>query len=69
MSKLAAAGVGIVLISSEVEELLELSHRILVMRAGRIVAEFTREQASEEAVMRAALGATPMPVTRTGQDE
>jgi ABC-type sugar transport system ATPase subunit len=69
MSKLAAAGVGIVLISSEVEELLELANRILVMRAGRLVAEFTREQASEEAVMRAALGATPMPVSRTGQDE
>ena len=38
--RLAAAGVGIIVISSEVKELLMLSHRVLVMRDGAVVAEF-----------------------------
>ena len=37
---LAAQGLGVLLISSELEEVLGLAHRVLVVRAGRIVAEF-----------------------------
>ena len=51
---LARGGMGIVFVSSEIEEVLELSHRVLVMRAGRIVREFEGDQISEEPVMSAA---------------
>ena len=40
-------GVGVLLVSSELDEMLALSDRILVMYEGRIVAEFTRGQATE----------------------
>jgi ABC-type sugar transport system ATPase subunit len=55
---LAAKGLGVLLISSELEEVLGLAHRVLVIRAGRIVAELAGEQADEETVMRAAFGET-----------
>jgi simple sugar transport system ATP-binding protein len=43
-------GAGVLLVSSELDEILTLSDRILVMYAGRIVAEFARGQASEQAL-------------------
>jgi ABC-type sugar transport system ATPase subunit len=55
--RLAAGGVGIIVISSEVKELLMLSHRILVMRDGGVVAEFATAQASEDQILLAATGA------------
>jgi ABC-type sugar transport system ATPase subunit len=54
---LAAAGAAVLLISSDLQEILGLSDRVLVMRAGRVVAEFDRAAATEEAVIAAALGA------------
>jgi ABC-type sugar transport system ATPase subunit len=51
---LAAEGIGVLMISSEHEEVLGLAHRVLVMRNGRIVAEFTQETMSEDAVLHAA---------------
>ena len=54
--RLAAQGLGVLLISSEIEEVLGLAHRVLVVRNGQIVAEFGGDQASEEKVMRAAFG-------------
>jgi simple sugar transport system ATP-binding protein/ribose transport system ATP-binding protein len=54
ITELAAQGVAILLISSELEEVLGLSHRVLVMRLGSIVAEFDGETATDDAVMRAA---------------
>ncbi len=54
---LAAAGVGIIVISSEVKELLMLTHRVLVMRDHRIVAEFETAHASEDQILLAATGA------------
>jgi D-xylose transport system ATP-binding protein len=51
---LARAGLAIVLVSSELPEVLGLSDRVLVMRHGRVTGEFTREQATPEAVMRCA---------------
>jgi ribose transport system ATP-binding protein len=49
-------GISIVLITSEMEELLALSDRILVMHRGRIAAELPRSEASKERVMAAAMG-------------
>ncbi len=59
LAGLASGGVGILLISSEVEELLGLAHRLLVMRAGRIVAQLEGESMTEDAVLNAAFGADP----------
>ena len=58
---LAADGLGVLLISSEHEEVLGLAHRVLVMRAGRIVAEFTQETMSEEGVLQAAFATEQSP--------
>jgi ribose transport system ATP-binding protein len=54
MSRLAAAGVSILMISSELPEILGMSDRILVVRQGRISAEFSRQEASQEKIMAAA---------------
>lgn len=56
IASLREQGCGILLVSSETPELLSLSDRVLVMRAGRVVAEFGRGDASQEAVLAAALG-------------
>ncbi len=56
MSGLADRGVGILLISSELPEILGMSDRVLVMREGRLVGEFTRAQASEESLLACAAG-------------
>jgi len=55
--ELADAGAGVLLISSDLPELLSLSDRVLAMREGRIVAELTREEADEETVLSHILGA------------
>jgi rhamnose transport system ATP-binding protein len=56
MSELAAQGLAILMISSELPEVLGMSDRVLVMREGRLVAEFSRAQASPEAVGAAMMG-------------
>ncbi|MBI5668556.1 MAG: sugar ABC transporter ATP-binding protein [Chloroflexi bacterium] len=53
----AAAGRSVLLISSELAEILGLAHRILVMREGRITAELDAAQTSQEEILRHALGA------------
>ena len=53
---LAAAGAAIVLISSELPELVNLATRVLVMREGRLVAEVPREDAEQEHLMRLMAG-------------
>ena len=54
MSSLAAAGMAILMISSELPEVLGMSDRILVMREGRLTAEFSRAEATQEKIMAAA---------------
>jgi ribose transport system ATP-binding protein len=54
--QLAANGVAIMLISSDMEEVLGESHRIIVMHEGRMAGMLTREQFSEEAIMHLAIG-------------
>jgi ABC-type sugar transport system ATPase subunit len=56
MNRLTARGAGIIMISSELPELLGMSDRILVMHRGRIQADLSREDATEERVLSAALG-------------
>jgi len=56
MNKWTANGIAIVLITSEMPELLAMSDRIIVMHRGRITAEFTTDQASQEKILRAAMG-------------
>ena len=52
MAELASQGLGLILITSELPEVLAVSDRILVMHEGRLVAEMDAEQASEERIMR-----------------
>jgi rhamnose transport system ATP-binding protein len=56
MSDLAADGVAVLMVSSELPEVLGMADRVLVMREGRLVAEIPRADADSEAVMRAATG-------------
>jgi rhamnose transport system ATP-binding protein len=56
LSQLTRDGVAILMISSELPEVLHLSDRILVMREGRLAAECSRTEASEEKIMSAATG-------------
>jgi ribose transport system ATP-binding protein len=56
LADLAARGVAIIMVSSELPEILGLSDRILVMREGRVLAELSRAEASEERIMRHATG-------------
>lgn len=58
MNDLADRGVSILMISSDLPEVLGMSDRILVMRDGRIVGETDGRSATQEAVMRMALGVT-----------
>jgi ABC-type sugar transport system ATPase subunit len=56
MDEWTSRGIAILLITSEMPELLALSDRILVMHRGRITAELSREEATAEKVLEAAMG-------------
>jgi ribose transport system ATP-binding protein len=56
MHELTKQGVGVIMISSELPEVLGMSDRIMVMRQGTIVKELSRAEASEEVVMKYAVG-------------
>ena len=55
ISGLADEGVSILLISSELPEILHVADRVLVMHEGRLTADLPRAQATEEAIMKAAI--------------
>ena len=59
ISQLAASGLGIILISSDLPEVLAMSDRILVLHEGRLTAEIPHERATQERVMFAATGSLP----------
>ena len=63
MDDLAKEGKAILLISSELEEVLSMADRVLVMREGRISGEFSRTEATQESVMTAATGGTEQEVS------
>jgi len=52
--RLAEQGTGVLLVSSELPEVLGMADRVLVMRQGRVVRELQREQANQESVMQSA---------------
>ncbi len=56
INELAAQGLGIILISSDMPEIMAMSDRILVMREGRQMGIFTREEATQEIILTAAMG-------------
>jgi len=56
LADLAARGVAIVMVSSELPEILGLSDRIVVMREGRVMANLSRSEATEERIMHYATG-------------
>ena len=56
IGELAARGSAILLISSELPEILTLATRIIVLRAGRLVGEVTREQATQDRLLRLMAG-------------
>jgi ABC-type sugar transport system ATPase subunit len=56
IQKLAQEGVGVIVISSELEEVLGLAHRVLVMRDGEIVADLPNDKLDPSTVMHAAFG-------------
>jgi ABC-type sugar transport system ATPase subunit len=59
MSDLAARGLAIVMISSELPEILGMSDRIAVMHGGAIAGELDRASATQEAILDLALGHVP----------
>ena len=56
MSELAGRGLAVLMISSELPEVLGMADRVLVMHEGRLTGELSRDEADEERVMRAATG-------------
>lgn len=55
IEKLAAEGMGIIVVSSDLPEILSITDRIIVLSESRMTATFDREEATEEAVMKAAI--------------
>jgi ABC-type sugar transport system ATPase subunit len=56
ISELAAQGLPVLLISSELDEIVGLAHRVLVMRSGRLFAEITGSDVNESMVLSAVFG-------------
>ena len=61
IDRLAREGVAVLLISSELPELLNLSTRVLVVREGRLVGERSRGQATQDALLRLMAGQESAP--------
>jgi ribose transport system ATP-binding protein len=59
MEELLERGVGILMLTSDYTEALEMSHRIVVMRRGAICREFARGEAAESDILREAIGEIP----------
>jgi rhamnose transport system ATP-binding protein len=56
MAELAAQGLAVIMVSSEIPQILGMSDRVVVMREGRIVGEFDRDGLTPEKLVRAAAG-------------
>jgi ABC-type sugar transport system ATPase subunit len=54
-------GIGILLVTSEMEELLALSHRILVMHRGRVARELSPGEATKDRILASAMGVKETP--------
>ena len=60
IDRLCRDGMGVILTSSELPELLALADRIVVLAEGRVTAEFSRAEATEEKIVHAATGSAPV---------
>jgi len=69
IDELAKEGKAILLISSELEEVLSMSDRVVVMREGEITGEFGRSEANQEVVMTAATGGENRPASDGSGEE
>ena len=58
INELAAQGVAILLASSDMPELINLSHRVLVVRGGAVMGELGRDDLQQEVILRLAMGRT-----------
>lgn len=58
MCDLAKEGIAVIMISSELPEILGMSDRVYVMHEGDLTGEFAREEATQEKIMMAAIGGT-----------
>ena len=58
VSQMAGEGIAVILISSELPEILGMSDRVVVMHEGDVTAVFNRKEMNQEQIMRAALGET-----------
>jgi erythritol transport system ATP-binding protein len=67
MSQLAAEGLGIIFVSSELREILAVPDRILVLAKGRITGEFTHEEATEQALVAASVVGYEPPTQHRGE--
>ena len=56
MEELAAQGMAVLFVSSELEEIIGMSDRTIVMHEGRITGEISREDLTEESIMHLATG-------------
>jgi ABC-type sugar transport system ATPase subunit len=63
IDQLARDGAAVLLISSELPEVINLSTRILVLRHGRVVSELPREHADQDTIMRLMAGITDQPAS------
>lgn len=68
LAGLAAEGVAVVLISSELSEIIGLAHRVLVMRQGQVAAELAGEEITERRIIYAAFGGQAVAAARSDLD-
>ncbi len=68
VARLAGEGLAVLVVSSEIEEVIGLAHRVLVMRGGRVVTELAGNDINETNVIRAAFGAVPEYETHKEQE-
>jgi ABC-type sugar transport system ATPase subunit len=66
LRELASKGVAILMVSSEMEELLAVCHRIVVMHRGRVGSILARTEATRERILRAAMGSQDEPTATVG---
>jgi ABC-type sugar transport system ATPase subunit len=67
MEELARRGAGIIMISSDMPEVLHMSDRILVVREGQIAGELRRDEATQESILRLAVGDEATPTKKLPQ--
>ncbi|MBV9231459.1 MAG: sugar ABC transporter ATP-binding protein [Chloroflexi bacterium] len=67
MSQLAAEGLGIVFVSSELREVLAVADRFLVLAKGRITGEFSHDEATEQALVTASAAGYEQPIQQRGE--